>query len=207
MISPLEFIPIAEGSGKIIPLGEQVFDKVLSLFDQHHIQDYGIDYIEVNLSPLQVRDPTIVERFHSIMEKHDVSPSHINFEITESSFIDNPTLVLSIMNQFIQEGFAFSLDDFGTGYSNFHYLYDMKFKIIKLDKSILDKASDSAIASKTLFYMIEMLKDISFQVLQEGVERQEQEEKLFEYGIDYIQGFYHSKPLPEEEFLSYMKQS
>ena len=206
MISPIEFIPIAERSGKIIPLGEQVFDKVLSLFDSHHIQDYGIDYIEVNLSPLQVSDPTMVERFHSIMEKHDVSPSYINFEITESSFIDNPTLVLSIMNQFIQEGFAFSLDDFGTGYSNFHYLYDMKFKIIKLDKSILDKANDSAIASKTLFYMIEMLKDISFQVLQEGVERQEQEEKLFEYGIDYIQGFYHSKPLPEEEFLSYMKQ-
>jgi EAL domain-containing protein (putative c-di-GMP-specific phosphodiesterase class I) len=109
------------------------------------------------------------------------------------------------MDKFQKDGFTFSLDDFGTGYSNLSYLYDMKFKIVKLDKSILDKADNNIDADKTLGVMISMLQGIHFKVLQEGVESKEQEDKLFDYGIDYIQGYYHSKPLPEKDFLAFIK--
>ena len=83
----------------------------------------------------------------------------------------------------------------------------MNIKLVKFDKSILDKSDVNEDADKTLQLMTRMLKDIRFKVLQEGVETKEQEDKLFEYGIDYIQGYYHSKPLPEESFLSFVSQN
>jgi len=206
-ISPGEFIPIAEKTGRITALGRIVFEKVLKLWSEHREELKNIDYIEVNLSPIQIMDPDTYKSFSKIMEKYDVDPSSINFEITESSFIENKEQALSMMNEFCNDGFTFSLDDFGTGYSNFINLYDMNIKLVKFDKSILDKSDVNEDADKTLQLMTRMLKDIRFKVLQEGVETKEQEDKLLEYGIDYIQGYYHSKPLPEESFLSFVSQN
>lgn len=206
-ISPAEFIPIAEKTGKIVPLGELVFKKVLQLYSDHKDELKNIEYVEVNLSVMQLNDPDFYDTFSSIAKIYDVPPSFINFEITESAFIDNQDYVLSVMEKFCKDGFSFSLDDFGTGYSNFIYLYDMNFRIVKLDKSILDKSDINEDANKTLCAMIGMLKDIRFKVLQEGVEKKEQEDKLFGYGIDYIQGFYHSKPLPEADFMEFLKKA
>ena len=206
-ISPLEFIPAAEKSGKIGPLGELVFKKTLQFYSDHKNELKNLEYIEVNLSVAQLNDPDFYDTFSSIAGIYDVPTSFINFEITESAFIDNQDYVLSVIDKFCKDGFSFSLDDFGTGYSNFSYLYDMNFKIVKLDKSILDKSAVNENADKTLHSMIGMLKDIRYKVLQEGVETKEQEDKLFDYGIDYIQGFYHSKPLPETEFLEFFKQN
>ncbi len=204
-ISPAEFIPIAEKSGKIIQLGELVFKKVLQFCVDNKDAVKDLEYIEVNLSAIQLFDPDLYDSFSNIMKEYDVPSSFINFEITESAFIENQDSVLSAMDKFQKDGFTFSLDDFGTGYSNFSYLYDMKFKIVKLDKSILDKADNNIDADKTLGVMISMLQGIHFKVLQEGVESKEQEDKLFDYGIDYIQGYYHSKPLPEKDFLAFIK--
>ena len=205
-LSPAEFIPVAEKNGQIAKLGLQIFRKVAQLQSRVNFKALGLDYIEVNLSSLQIIDPTLYATFQEIIKRFNVPPSFINFEITESAFIENQQVVTGMMNRFISDGFVFSIDDFGTGYSNFTYLYDMPFHIVKIDKSILDSAMTSEVAQKTLSSMIKMLKDLSFQVLQEGVEDQQQTDMLSEFGIDYIQGYYYSKPIPAAEFVEYLKK-
>ena len=203
-LSPAEFIPIAEKSGKIGQLGLQIFRKVALLQSKVDFTSLGLDYIEVNLSALQVLDPNLYANFSEIAKRYNMPSSFINFEITESAFIENMDAVVKTMQRFIQDGFSFSIDDFGTGYSNFSYLYDMQFHIVKIDKSILDKTSESSVALSTLVSMIGMLKNLSLEVLQEGVESLEQEQMLLENGIDYVQGYYHSMPIPEDEFIDFL---
>ncbi len=204
-LSPVEFIPVAEKSGKISQLGLLILERVCQFYNKHDVKKLGLDYIEVNLSALQIIDPSIYDSIMSLIKKYNVPASFINFEITESALIENSEVVIEIMDKLIKEGFSFSLDDFGTGYSNFTYLYDMKFNIVKIDKSILDKTINNQTASKTLISMIGMLKDISFRVLQEGVETASQEDLLIKNGIDYIQGYYYSHPIPEDDFIKYLE--
>ena len=205
-LSPGEFIPVAEKNGQIGKLGLQIFRKVAQLQSRVDFKALGIEYIEVNLSSLQIIDPLLYPTIQEIIKRFNVPPSFINFEITESAFIENQQIAQGMMNRFINDGFVFSIDDFGTGYSNFTYLYDMPFHIVKIDKSILDSAMTSEVAQKTLNSMIRMLKDLSFKVLQEGVEDRKQTEMLSEFGIDYIQGFYYSEPIPAAEFVEYLKR-
>ncbi len=203
-ISPAEFIPVAEKTGKITELGDIMFENVLKLIKETDLKKLGVKYIEINLSAYQIIDIKLYEKFTNKIKEHNIDPSMINFEITESAVINNINSVSSTVSKFAEDGIYFSLDDFGTGYSNFDYLVQIPFKIIKLDKSLLDHAEENEKANLLHNSVINMIKGAKIQVLQEGAERKEQVDALLEVGIDYIQGFYYSQAIPKDEFIAFI---
>lgn len=203
-VSPEEFIPLAEREGYIIKIGKYVFTEVCKFIKSNNLSKIGIEYVEVNLSALQCTHANLVDEFMDIMKEYDVTPSQINFEITESSILTNNTTVSTNIDSFINEGSAFSLDDYGTGYSSITYLASIPFSIIKIDKSTLWAADNNEKANYTLENIISMARELDMRVVVEGVETEDHVKKLLEYGCDYFQGYYFSKPVKGVDFMKYM---
>lgn len=202
-IPPDEFIPIAEKSGIIIEIGLFVFEEVCKCFSDGSFEKIGIDYVEVNLSVVQCMNKNLVADFTDILKRYHVPAKRINFEITESAAASNEAVLLQTITELRNVGFAFSLDDYGTGYSNFSYVFNMPFRIIKLDKSILWKAGESEIAGIVLTDTIRMMKRMNFEIVVEGVETEKQRKLLEELNCDYLQGYYFSKPVCKERFIEF----
>ncbi|MBR1390404.1 MAG: EAL domain-containing protein [Lachnospiraceae bacterium] len=210
-ISPEEFIPIAEQNGTVIEIGAFVFDEVCRFYQEHVLSLLGIDYVEVNLSVVQCMNQRLVEAFDKVLTRYHLSADRINLEITESAASGNKYTLTESVRALEARGFRFSLDDYGTGYSNISYMFDMPFKIIKLDKSILWSAMDPKThtgdknAMILLEHTIRMMKEMHYEILVEGVETVEQKMLLERLGCDYFQGYYFSKPVPGDTFLDFIK--
>ena len=199
-ISPDEFIPMAEKNGMILKIGEFVFRTVCEMMEREQIWEKGIDYIEVNLSVVQCMQEDICEMLYGIMDEYGIPYSYINFEITETT-LSNDTL-WNIMERMTVGGSTFSLDDYGTGYSNLTNVLKYPFRIVKLDKTMVWYAMENEYAMKALKHTVSMIRDLDMHIVAEGVETKEQLEILEEMGCEYLQGFYFSKPVPEDVFLS-----
>ena len=206
IISPAIFIPIAEKNGMIIRLGEIVFEKVCSFVKKNRLRQYGIQYVEVNLSVLQCADEHLSEKFINIMEKYKVSPDMINLEITETASMRAKRILLDNMKNLMNYGVNFSLDDFGTGESNLNYIVDMPVSIVKFDKGMTDAYFRNGRASYVMDAAIRMIQGMHLKIVSEGVETEKQFEVMKDLGINYIQGYYFSKPLPELEFLQFIEE-
>ncbi|MBQ1392080.1 MAG: EAL domain-containing protein, partial [Lachnospiraceae bacterium] len=212
-ISPDEFIPIAEKNGSIIKIGEYVFEEVCRLYTENKLYELGIEFIEVNLSVVQCMNKKLGESFSRILEKYNLDASHINLEITESAAASNQRTLIDSVVELNNLGFTFSLDDYGTGYSNFSYMLGMPFSIIKLDRSILWSAMNpkTGMQDENAMMFLEstmhMMRRMNYKIVVEGVETIEQKKVLEEFRCDYIQGFYFSKPVPEDIFIDYVKQA
>ena len=224
VIYPDEFIKTAETNGSIMRLGLQVFTKVCEFISKNDIKKYGLDYIELNLSPIQCLDEHLAEQFTRIRKSFGVDASLINLEITETAASDS-SIVMENMLKLSQDGFIFSLDDYGTGYSNLMNMLSLPLSIIKIDKSIVwsyfdqSATADLAVGSESLAFtssglsrenniledLIPMFQARGLEVLCEGVETREMVRVLTEMGCDYMQGFFFSKPIPEEAFLEYVR--
>lgn len=205
-ISPEEFIPISEKTGDIIEIGEFVFEEVCKMFSEHNVKQYGVEFIEVNLSTVQCMQRNLAKRFKEILDKYNVSASSINLEITESAAANSPEIFINTMSELKNLGFTFSMDDYGTGYSNLSHMYDTDFDIIKLDKSILWNSYKSKKADIILQNTVKMIKEMEHNIVIEGVETEEQKEYVSRLGCDYCQGYYFSKPVAKEEFIEYCKK-
>lgn len=205
-ISPEEFIPISEKTGDIIEIGEFVFEEVCKMFSEHNVKQYGVEFIEVNLSTVQCMQRNLAKRFKEILDKYNVSASSINLEITESAAANSPEIFINTMSELKKLGFTFSMDDYGTGYSNLSHMYDTDFDIIKLDKSILWNSYKSKKADIILQNTVKMIKEMEHNIVIEGVETEEQKEYVSRLGCDYCQGYYFSKPVAKEEFIEYCKK-
>lgn len=206
-IAPDEFIPIAEKNGLIIDLGVFVLEEVCKGFAEGFFQKIGIQYVEVNLSLIQCMNKNLVSDFVAILENYQVPAGCINLEITESAAANNEAGLQQTIHELKNVGFTFSLDDYGTGYSNFSYMFDMPFRIIKLDKSILWKAEDNTNARIILTDTIKMMKRMNLEIVVEGVETEEQRMLLEELDCDYLQGYFFSKPIRKKEFMEYCSAS
>ena len=206
-ISPEDFIPIAEKCGLITEIDDMVFEKVCSFIARENLSGYGIKTVEVNLSGNEVVDRHTYTRLISKMEKYHIPPKFINFEITETAYINNDEAIKENVQKLKEMGSTFSMDDFGSGYSNLLELLKMDYKIVKMDKefvwSCLDK--DRPENMRMMEYSINFLKDYGLHVLAEGVETIEQAKILIEKGVEYLQGFYYSRPLPENEYIEFLK--
>lgn len=204
-ISPEEFIPIAEKNGTIIEIGQFVFDNACRFYSKKALHSKGIEFIEINLSPVQCMHRNLPLEFGQSLQKYGVSASSINLEITENAAINSP----EAFNQTIQDlrnmRFCFSLDDYGSGYSNASNIFNLDFDYIKVDKSILWNADERASAKIVLNNTVEMIRQMNLKVIMEGVQTAEQKNYISSRGIDYIQGFYFSSPLPEADFLKYIE--
>ena len=204
-ISPEEFIPIAEKSGMIMQIGEFVFETVCRFIQEKQLTDYGLQYIEINLSVVQCMQENLAERLTEIMKKYHVAPTQINLEITEtaaahSDMLENNIKILH------KQGIEFSLDDYGSGYSNTDYLFRFPFRIVKIDKTILWEAFKNEKAMIALRNTIRMIKELGLEIVVEGVENQEYVDYLTEQHCDYLQGYFYSKPIPDRDFLELLRR-
>lgn len=207
IVPPLEFIPIAEKTGKILKLGKKVFEKVCRFIKENHIQNYGIQYIEVNLSVVQCADERLAATFIEIMQQYEVSPEMINLEITESASLNDKKTLLDNMENLIHYGVAFSLDDFGTGQSNLNYIVEMPVELVKFDREMLKAYFDNGKAKYVMDAAMHMICGMGLKIVSEGIETEKQYRTMEELGISYIQGYYFSKPLPQNQFLQFIKEA
>lgn len=205
LVPPGVFIDIAEESGMILKLGEIVFEKVCRFIKDHPPEHLGLHYIEVNLSVIQCAYEQLAQDYIRIMEHYGTAPKHINLEITESASTNAKKTLLENMEKLIGFGVTFSLDDFGTGQSNLNYIVDMPVDIVKFDKSMTNAYFENGKAKYVMDAAIHMIHGMNLQIVSEGIETLEQYRVMEDLGIRYIQGYYFSKPLPEDEFIRFLE--
>lgn len=206
LIYPDEFIPIVEASGRIIPLSDTIYRKALSFLKSYHIERLGIEHIELNLSVKQGENPLFVTRFLEMLTEYNIPAEFVNLEITETNSIHSQESLFENMKKLEEVGLSFSLDDFGSGSSNLNYIIDMPVAIVKLDKHLTDEYFVNQKAKAIVKTVIEMAHSMGIKIIAEGIETAESLEEMKSLGVDYIQGFYFSRPLPEHEFLKFIQQ-
>ncbi len=206
LVPPGLFIPIAEKNGTIIKIGEIVFEKTCQLLSREMLNErFDVDYIEVNLSTVQCSYECLADSFVSIMNKNHVDPAWINLEITETGSLAEKNILLKNMNELMVYGVTFSLDDFGTGNSNLNYIMDMPVKIVKFDRELINAYFVNDKARHIMVSTIEMLKDMGFEIVAEGIETKEQAEEMCKLGVSFIQGYYYSKPLTRGDYINFLE--
>lgn len=205
-ISPEEFIPIAEKEGLIVDLSLMIFDKVCNFIKSEELMKKGIRYIEVNLSAAHCMDNRLVGQLTDVMKKYNIPPEALNLEITETTALNADKLVLKNINTLVGMGCGLSMDDYGTGFSNLIQLSEIPFDIAKLDKSIVwgyfdDKDKIKVVLKST----VDMFNELHMGIVAEGVETKKQAEVLGEMGVEYLQGYYYSRPIPADEFVEFIE--
>ena len=206
ILSPAVFIPVAEDVGSILEIGERVFMKVCEFLKYSRAIELGLHYIEVNLSIVQCEQDNLADRLIEIIERYDVSPEYINLEITETASIRSRQILLKNMKKLIEYGFSFSLDDFGKGESNLMYVISMPVSIVKMDYDLTKAYFKIPRAKHVVKAVIEMCHKMNISMVAEGIETEEENETLLGESIDYIQGYFYSKPMPDDEFLGYLEK-
>lgn len=203
---PNEFIPIVELTGRIVPLSDSIYRKALSFIKSYHVERIGVNHIELNLSVKQGESPVFTTRFLEMLEEYQIDPGMINLEITETSSLRSKENLYNNMKRLEEHGLSFSLDDFGSGSSNLTYIVDMPVNVVKLDKYLSDEYFNNTKAQAIVTAVIDMAHTMGIKIIAEGIETIEEFRTMKELGVDYIQGFYFSRPLPEHEFLKFMQE-
>ena len=157
--------------------------------------------VNVNLSVIHCMRPGFVEDTIAIVNKYGVRKKSINFEITESLAADDYEIFKNIISRLKKEGFMFSMDDYGTGYSNVNSIFSLDFDVIKIDKSILWAAEKNELGMTILENTIRMIQQMKLKIQVEGVETLEQIKLLERLKVDYLQGYYFSKPIPKNDLV------
>ena len=163
-------------------------------------------YMEINLSVIQCEMRDLADRFIRIMEHYKIDPWLINLEITETGSVQTKMYLMKNMKQLIDYGVSFSLDDFGNGQSNLDYMIDMPISIVKLDMNMTAVYFKDLKARFVVLATIRMAHEMDLMIVAEGIETEEQVKEMQAQGIDFIQGYYFSRPLPEDEFVAFMKE-
>ncbi|MGE5628325.1 MAG: EAL domain-containing protein [Solirubrobacterales bacterium] len=201
MISPGEFIPIAEKTGDIVEIGEfiikQTANKIGELLDKGCI----FDCIAINVSPVQFMKKNFLKHIEELFTEKNIPLNKLEIEITEGTLIDFHMDNLSIFNDMIEKGIKIAIDDFGTGYSSLNYLTMLPISTLKIDKSFIDNISDRKNRA-VIELIIKLSNTMKYNVLAEGVETLDQLQLLQEVGCEIIQGYYFSKPVFENELES-----
>jgi diguanylate cyclase (GGDEF)-like protein/PAS domain S-box-containing protein len=201
MITPAEFLPLAEETKLILPLGRWLLETVcaqLYVWKPHPIARNLV--LSINISPLQFRQADFIPHVQATLQHYGINPALLKLELTESLLHDDVEASISTMKALNEMGLQFSLDDFGTGYSSLRYLKQLPLAQLKIDQvfvgDIVSNPSDRAIVST----IIAMAKSLNLQVIAEGVEVEEQRVLLEEMGCRHYQGYLFGKPLPIKEF-------
>ena len=206
LLPPDAFIPVAESSGQIVRLGERVFEKVCEFLKNTNAVELGIHYVEVNLSVVQCEMADLADRLIAIIEKYGINANLINLEITESASVTSRAVLLKNMQKLIEYGFTFSLDDFGKGQSNLMYVVEMPVSIIKLDYDMSKAFFNTPKAKQVVRAVVSMAHGMNLKLVAEGIETKDEIDGMYNENIDYIQGYFYSKPLPMNEFLAFIEK-
>lgn len=205
-VSPDEFIRIAEEEALISNLGQVIFKKICIFCAENRLWEKGVKYMDVNLSGIQMCDRNLPERLGELMDEYEVPPEFINFEITETAAAHSEEVLWKNMKELKALGCSFSMDDFGTGYANLSQVVSKNFDIIKIDKSLLWPCFENKETKPKVVFegIVSMFLRLGSQVLVEGVETQDQMNYLVKLGIDYLQGYFFSKPLSESDYINFI---
>ncbi|MDD5029816.1 MAG: EAL domain-containing protein [Rhodoferax sp.] len=198
-ISPIEFIPIAEGNGQILPIGEWVLRSALQQATAWAAADLPSMTVAVNLSAVQFRQPHLVQRVATILQEEGVPAGVLKLELTESVAQQDPEGAMIIMEQLHLQGVQLSIDDFGTGYSSLSYLKRFKVNQLKIDQSFVQDITHDADDLAIVSAIISMARSLGLTTIAEGVETQQQLAVLRQLGCAEIQGYLYCKPLPAGE--------
>lgn len=202
-ISPEVFIPAAEKSGAIHKIGSYVLEEVCRFISGEDYKELKIDYIEINLSAAQCMRGDIAEQVLEILDKYKIHPGQINLEITETAASYSQKVMMKNLNKLNSAGIGLSLDDFGTGYSNMRRIASLPFNIVKLDKSFVNDEKNPRLLI-VLENTINMIKSMNMKIVVEGIETESLVKQFSDLQCEYIQGYYYSRPLPEEEFIAFI---
>ena len=206
VISPSIFIPAAEAQGLIIPIGDAILENVFRFISENDLDDLGLSYIEINLSVAQCVEKSLPNKIYDLQQKYGVDPKRVNLEITETTFENISEVTMDNVKKLIEMGYSFALDDYGTGYSNIQRVNSIPFKLIKIDKSMLDEVGTNN-GRMILEHTIKMMQSIGKKLVCEGAETLESVKILKWLNCDYIQGFYFSKPIPADEFIHFLEKN
>lgn len=200
MIPPSEFIPLLEETGLIIPLGRWILHQ--ALFACKHIQQWIPGFqITVNVSHIQIVKSNIINEIVSAAEQYNIPPSQVVIELTESGALEKNVHFSKIWEKLKANGIRLALDDFGTGYSNFHYLNDLQPDIIKIDRSFTAKAMENDYEYNLLQLMSSLVHNLDLKICIEGIETEEERDRMLTLNPDYSQGFYFGRPCPLFDFI------
>jgi EAL domain-containing protein (putative c-di-GMP-specific phosphodiesterase class I)/CRP-like cAMP-binding protein len=209
--SPLTFIPLAEESGLIVPLGEWILEyglKAFQLFENEakrraHTEEL---FISVNVSPRQLEDQNNVEKLIDIISRSSVSPERIKLEITESTLLSDPQSALIALNRLNSIGLSISIDDFGTGYSSLNYLNRFPLSTLKIDRSFVKNIFNDESSSRIVSAIIGLAHQLEMDVVAEGVETKRDQDWLTNHGCEYGQGYYFAKPMSLQDSINIMNK-
>lgn len=201
-INPEFFIRVAEENHTIIPLGEQIFRKACIFASRNHVFDYGIEDININLSPGQCRYEELTDSFLSIAKQYRIPMEKMHLEITESEFTDAEA-VGRTLKRLKETGAKVALDDFGTGYSTLANILELPVDFVKIDKSLVWSFAEGK--NQFLNQLMPMIKAEGKKIIAEGIETTEHIDIIKRLQGDFLQGYYYSKPLPEEQFMRFLK--
>jgi diguanylate cyclase (GGDEF)-like protein len=199
IVSPAEFIPLAEESGFIIPLGEWIIKT--ACLDLKKLSDQGFDDLKVavNISAHQFRQENLVQRINEIIQQTNLNPELLELELTETVFIQDIELVKRKVNLLGQLGIKISIDDFGTGYSSFKYLQEFSFSHLKIDRYFINNIDKLNNKQSIVSSIIQLAQHLHIDIIAEGVETNEELNWLRQNSCYMIQGYLFSRPLTLEE--------
>lgn len=193
-ISPMEFIPVAERSGKITHLSRWVINKVFEDLSKI-FEIVGKEVVvSINISAYDIKEPKFVEYIQHELTLHDVDPKSIEFEITESAYLDNFEEAANFFQTLRRLGFSIALDDFGTGYSSMSYLTRIEIDTLKIDQQFIKRLDESAKDQLIVEAIISLARGLELDVCAEGVETLEQSNYLVHHGCQQLQGYYYARP-------------
>ncbi len=199
-ISPEQFIPLAEETHLVVPLGDWVMTTALATIKEWEMKFSFNGIMSVNVSPVQFVQEDFIEKLFKKIEKSGIDKKHLEIEITEGVLIDNVEDTISKLNKIREQGVGLSLDDFGTGYSSLRYLQILPLTTLKIDKSFVSNiAEKDGFEAKLTESIISLVSKMGLNTIAEGVENEEQLKMIQKFNCRTIQGFLLGKPMPKEQ--------
>lgn len=204
IISPAEFIPIAEELGMIIPIGKWVIEEAVRQLEAWYDLGHKDLTISINISAIQFMDPNLLKSFDECFRNRRVGTHQIELEITETAALHDVEYAIGILKDFKDRGYLIALDDFGTGYSSLNYLHMLPIDTLKIDKSFVAKASQDKAVRIMIETIIRLAHAYEMEVVAEGVETKEQQDFLMSHACDMLQGYLIARPYPPQEAITYV---
>jgi len=206
LVSPIDFIPIAEQTGTILAIGQWVLDSACAQLKVWQHNDATCDLtLSVNVSAKQFRQKSFTSQLMITLQQYAINPARLKLELTESLLLADIEDTIDKMKILAELGIQFSLDDFGTGYSSLQYLKRLPLYQLKIDKSFVDDLVSDSNDQAIVRTIIAMAHNLGLNVIAEGVETKEQQQCLLTEGCTHYQGYLFSKPVPLNEFEALLK--